>query len=147
MRELIGRAGAKARSVVVLALCMLAGCSEASKTQTSPTPVVAEPLTPAAGVPGDPNAGRTLFMARGCGGCHSLNALPQANGVAGPRLDNTVVRPTISGTDVPTTPANLAQWIANPASLKPGSDMPASGVTPDEARDLASFLYSLPANP
>lgn len=104
-------------------------------------------LTPAAGVAGDPNAGRALFIQKGCGGCHTIAGLPGAAGVAGPRLDNTVVRGTIAGDRIPATAQNLAQWIYDPASLKPSTSMPKPGVTQAEARDIAAFLYSLPQNP
>jgi cytochrome c len=101
-------------------------------------------MTPAANVPGDPNVGRMLFEQRGCGGCHTLRGLPSAVGVAGPRLDNTAVRPTIAGDQISNTPDNMARWIFDPPSIKPSSTMPAVGVTEQEARDLAAFLYSLP---
>jgi cytochrome c len=101
-------------------------------------------MTPAANIPGDPNAGRTLFAERGCGGCHTIGGLPGANGVAGPRLDNTAVRPTIAGDQIANTPDNMARWIVDPPSLKPSTTMPRVGVSEQEARDLAAFLYSLP---
>ena len=104
-------------------------------------------LTPAPNVPGNPNAGRTLFLQRGCGGCHAIRGLPGANGVAGPRLDNTVVRGTIAGEQIQATPDSLAHWIVDPSSLKPETTMPKSGVNAAEARDIAAFLYSLPQNP
>lgn len=104
-------------------------------------------LTPAPNVPGDPNAGRRLFIERGCGGCHAIRGLAGADGVAGPRLDNTVVRPTIGGNEIPTSPQNLAHWIQDPVSLKPNTTMPKPGVSEADARDIAAFLYSLPENP
>src|SRR5579862_4564975 len=81
-----------------------------STPQAVPNALPAQ-LTPAAGVPGDPNNGRSLFVQRGCGGCHTISGLAGASGVAGPRLDNTVVRGTIAGDPIPATPQNLAQWI------------------------------------
>ncbi|HLG71409.1 MAG TPA: c-type cytochrome [Chloroflexota bacterium] len=114
--------------------------------QAVPHPLPTQ-LTPTPNVPGDPNAGRTLFMDKGCGGCHTLTRLPGATGVAGPRLDNTVVRGTIAGGSIPLSPSNMAQWIFDPSSLKPGTTMPKPGVTQAEARDIAAFLYSLPENP
>jgi cytochrome c len=117
-------------------------------TRFAPTPSTQDSLpavmTPAPGVPGDPNAGRALFGQRGCGGCHTLAGVSEAVGVAGPRLNNTAVRPTIAGTDIPNTPANMARWILDPPALKPTTTMPRVGVSEGEARDLAAFLYSLP---
>ncbi|HEX6513800.1 MAG TPA: c-type cytochrome [Chloroflexota bacterium] len=155
------------RGVILLAL-VLAGCGSgqadrglrnpdtaaqvanqafASGHSAAPVHDLPAQLTPAPGVPGDPNAGRTLFVARGCEGCHTLSGVPEATGVAGPRLDNVAVRGTIAGDQIPGTPENLARWIFDPASLKPSTTMPRPGVTPEEARDLAAFLYSLPQNP
>jgi cytochrome c1 len=111
--------------------------------RTHPLP---DQLTPVPGVAGDPNAGRALFLARGCGGCHTILSLSGADGVAGPRLDNTVLRGTIAGNQIPATPQSLALWIYDPASLKADTTMPKPGVSEAEARDIAAFLYSLPEN-
>src|SRR5207244_6430575 len=71
---------------------LLAGCAIVSAApQPTPRPPGEPPLpalTPAANVPGDPQEGRRLFLASGCGGCHTLDGLPGATGVAGPNLTN-----------------------------------------------------------
>lgn len=43
---------------------------------------------------------------------------------------------------LPNTPDRLAAFIRDPASVKPGSTMPAMPVTEAEARDIAAFLYA-----
>jgi cytochrome c len=98
-------------------------------------------------VPGDPNNGLTLFSAKGCGTCHTVLRLPNATGAVGPNLTNMVLRPTIAGDQIQNTPDNMARWITDPPSLKRDTQMPNLGVTNQEARDLAAFLYSLPYNP
>jgi len=57
------------------------------------------------------------------------------------------LRPTIAGESIQNTPENLTRWIQDPPSLKPGTRMPNLGLTQQEARDLAAFLYSQPYNP
>ncbi len=138
----------------LLAASMLAGCSVLAQVQATPVPTPRPPsaaprlaLTPAPNVPGDPNHGRELFLARGCGGCHTLYGVEGATGVAGPNLTNVTLRPTIAGNTIPNTPENLARWIMDPPSLKPGTAMPSLGLSQQEAQDVAAFLSSLPYNP
>jgi len=133
------------------AALLLAGCS-AVAAAPQPTPrAPSEPplpaLTPAPDVPGDPEEGRRLFLASGCGGCHTLDGLRGATGVAGPNLTNVALRPTLAGERLPNTPENLARWIRDPPALKPDTPMPKLGLTDAQARDLAAFLESQPYNP
>jgi cytochrome c len=105
------------------------------------------PLTPAPAVAGNPAVGRQLFGAKGCGGCHTLDGLPGAAGVAGPNLTNVTLRPTLAGETLPMAPDSLARWLLDPPALKPGTLMPRLGLSPQEAQDLTAFLYSQPFNP
>lgn len=103
-------------------------------------------LTAAPGVAGDPMRGRDLFATIGCGGCHTLRGLPGASGVAGPNLTNVTLRPTLAGESIPMAPETLARWLVNPADVKPGTPMPSLGLSGEQARDVAAFLYSQPYN-
>lgn len=134
------------RAACWLLLCgFLAGCNQpqapAGSAPPAPTPV---DLTPAAGVPGNPNRGRALFIGKGCGGCHTINGQPGAVGVTGPNLTNVTVRPTIAGLRIPNTPLNMQRWLLNPAAMKPGTAMPDVGLSQAEARDISAYLYALP---
>jgi cytochrome c len=90
---------------------------------------------------GDAAHGKALFAAYGCGGCHSVDGVPQAHGLVGPPLDTIAVRAMIAGR-LANTPDNLERWIQDPQAVAPGTAMPTLGVTSDEARDLAAFLYT-----
>ncbi|MBI4493542.1 MAG: c-type cytochrome [Chloroflexi bacterium] len=105
------------------------------------------PLTPAPNVPGNPENGRQLFVAKGCIGCHTLRGVPAATGVVGPNLTNVALRPTLAGETIENSPQNMARWILDPPSLKPGTAMPRLGLAEQEARNLVAFLYSQPYNP
>jgi len=71
----------------------------------------------------------------------------QASGVIGPNLTNITLRPTLGGGAIQNTPENLARWIKNAPSVKPGIAMPAfESLTDQQVRDLAAFLYSVPYN-
>jgi cytochrome c len=40
---------------------------------------------------------------------------------------------------------DLAKWIMDPPSLKPGTAMPKLGLSADESAAAAAYLYSIPA--
>jgi cytochrome c1 len=103
-------------------------------------------LTPAAGVPGDPNVGRRLINEKGCSGCHTVSGVPGATGVAGPNLTNIALRPTLAGDSIPNSPDMLQRWLLDPHALKPNTTMPNLGLTDQEAQDLTAFLESQPHN-
>lgn len=147
----------RAASVAVAALALVASGCTAGTTPgfpvAQPTVRVAGaimpsgPLTPAPNVPGTPENGRALFASKGCIGCHTLNGYPGATGVEGPNLTNMPLRPTIAGETIQNSADNLARWIQDPPSMKPGTRMPNLGLSSQEARDLAAYLYSVPYNP
>lgn len=45
--------------------------------------------------------------------------------------------------ELPNSPANLVRWIKDPKSVEPGTDMPDLGLTDQQARDVAAYLYTL----
>jgi cytochrome c oxidase subunit II len=98
--------------------------------------------TTAAAVPADPAyaAGEKLFLAKGCVGCHSLQAANAPKGMIGPNLANVGARSYIGAGSFKNTDENLARWIQNPQALKQGVLMPNLGVKPDEAKSLVAFL-------
>jgi cytochrome c1 len=44
---------------------------------------------------------------------------------------------------LPNTPANMQEWIQRPHSHDPQTVMPETGITAQEARDVAAYLYTL----
>ena len=85
-------------------------------------------------------AGEKLFQAKGCVGCHSLNAVDAPKGMIGPNLANVGARSYIGAGSFKNTDENLGRWIQNPQLLKVGVLMPNLGVTPDEAKSLVAYL-------
>ena len=68
---------------------LLAGCGGAQTVSPTAETVVGsvpQTTTAQAAVKGDANAGKTLFAAQGCGGCHKFQAAG-TNGTVGPDLD------------------------------------------------------------
>jgi cytochrome c len=90
---------------------------------------------------GNVERGKLAFAHYGCGGCHTVGGVPQANGKIGPPLDGIASRTMIAGR-LENKPTNLRQWIMHPQQVSPGTAMPNLNVTQGDARDLSAFLYT-----
>lgn len=91
---------------------------------------------------GDPERGRELARRYSCGSCHFIPGLSEDPGKLGPTLAGVARREKLGG-QVANTPENMTQWIRDPHAMKRGSTMPKLGVSSDDARDLAAFMYTL----
>lgn len=101
----------------------------------------AAPATPPADAPA--RHGQELFVANGCGACHSVRGT-EANGVVGPDLTHVGSRRTIGAGRLRNELDAVHQWIAHPGQLKPDVTMPAFGMIPeDDLRAIASYLRGL----
>lgn len=92
---------------------------------------------------GNIERGRTLAAQYGCNVCHAMPGVDGPQGSLGPTLAGIASRPTISFGTVQNTPANLVQFIQNPASLNPQSSMPPIGLPDADAKDIAAYLLTL----
>ena len=112
-----------------LALLTLSACSS-----REPAPFV---------VPGgDAKIGARLVNQYQCGSCHAIPEIAAAQGRAGPTLAAFGRRSFIAGS-IPNYPDALTHWLVNPPAMKPGTTMPAMGVSEPEARHMAAYLYTL----
>ncbi|HYH09590.1 MAG TPA: c-type cytochrome [Thermoanaerobaculia bacterium] len=111
-------------------------CNRAETPQQSTAPDAA---------PADPKIarGRQLVVQYGCTVCHVIPTIDGDHGALGPSLAGVATRPTISMGVVQNTPANLAQYVQDPASLNPQSTMPPIGLNDADADAIASFLLTL----
>ncbi|WP_340315452.1 c-type cytochrome [Rhizorhabdus argentea] len=91
---------------------------------------------------GNPAHGKALVAAFGCGACHSIPGVPQADAMVGPPLSGIATRVYIAGR-LENRPGNLIRWIENPRAIDPQTVMPPLGVREAQARDIAAFLYTL----
>lgn len=114
--------------VAVLYAVALAACDDAP-----------EPLRVAGG---DAKLGKQLVEQYQCGSCHAIPDVAAARGNAGPALDGFGRRSYLAGR-IPNVPEALTQWLVNPPAMKPGTLMPELGISPDQARHMAAFLYTL----
>lgn len=125
----IGSASRAGRAALLAALALLAaGCAKE------------EPGVRVAG--GDPEQGLRLVRQYQCGACHAIPGVPGAGGDAGPPLDHAGRLGYIAG-GIPNQPANMVRWLQNPPALKPDTAMPSQGVSEEEARHMAAYLYTL----
>jgi cytochrome c oxidase subunit 2 len=61
----------------------------------------------------------------------------------GPNLTHLASRRTIAAGTLPNNTGNLAGWILDPQSIKPGVKMPPSELDPQSLRALLAYLESL----
>jgi cytochrome c1 len=94
-------------------------------------------------VPGGNAAkGRELLVQFQCGACHTIPGVEAARSTAGPPLDTFGRQSYVAGR-LPNYPEPLVRWIVDPPGVKPGTLMPKLGVTPEDARHMAAYLYTL----
>ncbi len=102
----------------------------------------AEPLSSQTVAGGDPDIGRRLIAASGCGVCHRVPGVFGANGIVGPPLVQFAQRQYIGGV-IPNQPANLVRWVREAPSMLPNTAMPDMPLSVAQARDVAAYLYTL----
>ena len=93
-----------------------------------------------AGLGADAQRGKELLWQYGCGACHEIPEVKGATGKVGPPLDKMAHQVYIAGV-LPNTFENLVYWIREPHKVDPLTAMPDLGVTDEQARDMAAFLY------
>ncbi|HEY6935073.1 MAG TPA: c-type cytochrome [Marmoricola sp.] len=91
---------------------------------------------------GDPQRGAQLIQKYGCGSCHVVPGVDNADGLVGPPLDHFAERTYVAGV-LPNSQGNLEKWIEDPQSIVPGNAMPDLGVTHRDAQDITAYLYTL----
>lgn len=126
--------GAARRAVVtatmlILACVVLAGCNEQNGR-------------PIPNFDGNAKRGNALIQKYGCGGCHSIPRVANANGNVGPPLIHIGTRTYIAGV-LHNSPENMANWVRNPQRFVPGNAMPDMNISQQDSRDITAFLYSL----
>ncbi|HET7601019.1 MAG TPA: cytochrome c oxidase subunit II [Gemmatimonadales bacterium] len=86
--------------------------------------------------------GQQIFTASACSLCHTVRGT-DAHGAVGPDLTHVATRASLAAGALPNTRGYLAGWIANPQELKPGTAMPAVGLSPQQLQAVVTYLESL----
>jgi cytochrome c oxidase subunit II len=88
------------------------------------------------------SAGKRVFESTACVNCHTISGTP-AKGRFGPDLTHLMSRDTIAAGAANNTPDMLSLWIRNPDAIKPGSKMPAMGLSDRDASAVTAYLETL----
>lgn len=86
--------------------------------------------------------GEDLVRMHGCLACHSAPGMGSVDNGYGPDLDGFAERRLIGGS-AENEPETLIRFLMSPQSVLPGSGMPTIGLSEEEARDIATWLYTL----
>jgi cytochrome c len=91
---------------------------------------------------GDPDKAPELMVKFGCAGCHQIPGIRGPSGKIGPPLANVGSRIYLGGRVV-NTPEGLIEWITDPRKIDSHSAMPTTGISREQARDVAAYLLAL----
>ena len=114
--------------LMAVGMALLVACGEAS--------------VPVRVAGGDAKLGQRLMAQYQCASCHAIPDVEGAGGNAGPPLEGFGKRSYIAGR-IPNLPDRLSAWLVDPPAHKPGTLMPNMGVSPEDARHMAAYLYTL----
>ncbi len=117
----------------LLAAVLLSACGAQTETQRNNAPAVPG---------GDAERGRRALVSYGCGACHTIPGVPDADATVGPPLNDWGDRRYIAGA-LENEPENLIFWIQFPQQVEPGTAMPDMGVEEGDARDMTAYLFEL----
>jgi cytochrome c oxidase subunit 2 len=86
--------------------------------------------------------GQHVFMTSTCASCHTI-AGTDASGKVGPDLTHLASRHSLAAGALPLNAKTLAAWISQPHAEKPGTNMPATDLPPEQSGALVDYLMSL----
>jgi len=86
--------------------------------------------------------GQRVFEATACINCHTVSGT-SANGKFGPDLTHLMTRETIASGAAANNHGMLRLWIKNPDAIKPGSKMPAMGLSDPDLDAVTAYLETL----
>jgi cytochrome c oxidase subunit 2 len=87
-------------------------------------------------------AGRNDFTALACAMCHTIEGTT-AGGIVGPDLTHMASRRTLAAGAMKLDRGTLQAWILDPQRHKPGTNMPAVPLQPQQLSDITDYLMSL----
>ena len=104
--------------------------------------VQAQQQVPRISTQGAAAAGQRVFESTACVNCHTVSGTT-AKGIFGPDLTHLMTRNTIAAGAAPNTHETLRLWIKNPDAFKPGSKMPAMGLSDRDLDAVTAYMEAL----
>lgn len=101
--------------------------------QAQPAPAPSDPIV---------QQGQQIFLGSACVYCHTVRGT-NATGTLGPDLTHLASRRTLAAGIVDNSRGNLAGWIIDPHSIKPGNKMPPTNLSGPDLQALLAYLESL----
>ena len=86
--------------------------------------------------------GAELIAREGCGLCHTIPGIANAEGRIGPPLEHIGSRSYIAGV-LRNSPDNMVTWLRHPQKVVPGNAMPDMGLSETDARAITAYLDTL----
>ena len=117
---------------IVALVFVITGCGLLA---SSPDPRVEE-------TGGNVERGKDLMRTHGCVTCHSAPGMASVENGYGPDLDGFANNRLIAG-QAENDPETLIQFLLVPYSVAPGTSMPTVDISEEDARDIATWLYTL----
>ncbi|HWU74573.1 MAG TPA: c-type cytochrome [Sphingomonas sp.] len=91
---------------------------------------------------GSAHLGAITIGRQACGSCHVIPGIEGADGRVGPPLTHFASQQTIAGR-LPNSPGNLRRFLKAPRAVVTNGAMPDLGLSDDQVRDIAAYLYTL----
>src|SRR5690606_745597 len=86
--------------------------------------------------------GRRALITYGCGSCHVIPGIRGARGRVGPKLEDIHQQMFLGGMLI-NDMEGIILWIQHPQKISPHTAMPDLGVSDEEAKSMAAYLYEL----
>jgi cytochrome c oxidase subunit 2 len=90
----------------------------------------------------DASRGAQVFGNAPCAGCHTIRGGP-GNARPGPDLTHVASRQHLAAGELSMSRGALMGWISQPQAIKPGAEMPPSGLSPADANAVVAYLEQL----
>lgn len=117
------------KTLVFISAIALAACKPSSETK----------LWASNATGGNPDRGKAAIRKYGCISCHTIDGI-SSESLVGPPLTRMASRSYLAGS-LENNAANLVHFIQHPRQVHNDTAMPEMGVTDEDARDMAAYLY------